>query len=224
MKRMIRAAVAAALVAGGTGSIGCANTGHQANEGAAGGGGVYRSFVDPCWPERYNMEARAEVLAPFAQQVNNGSVLNQTIWNWYFETGSDKLTPAGQKKLDSIAQTRPSPDTRLYLQATRDVPVTNENMDKVGAERESLTAKRAASIQKYMGTQPAIGGNATAYEIFVHDTPTLGMPAAFAASAYRSQGSGYTGGLQGSGGSGGGGSGGGGGGSGGGGGGGTSSR
>jgi hypothetical protein len=194
MKRIVRAAAAAALVAGGTGSIGCVHTGQPAGEGAAGGGAIYRSFVDPCWPERYNMQARAEVLAPFAQQVNNGQVLNQTIWNWYFEPGTDKLTPAGRIKLDSIAQTRPAPDTRLYLQAARDVAVTNENVDKVGALRDELTVKRAAAVQKYMTTQPAIG-NAFAYEIFVHDAPTAGIPADFAAAAYRGQSQGYRGGI-----------------------------
>jgi hypothetical protein len=200
MKRMMRAAAVAALVAGGTGSIGCTHGGRQADDGT-GGGGVYRSFVDPCWPERYSMEARHEVLAPFAQQVNNGNTLHQTIWNWYFEPGTDKLNTAGRAKLDTIAQTRPHPDTRLYLQAARDVVVTNDNMDKVGGERDTLTQKRAAAIQKYMSTQPAIGGNALAYEIYVHDAAPTGMPADFAAAAYRGQGRGYSGMLPGSGGS-----------------------
>lgn len=195
MKRVMRAAAIAVLAAGGAGSIGCTHTG--GSDGAAGGGGVYRSFVDPCWPERYTMTARSEVLAPFAQQVNNGHTLHQTIWNWYFEAGTDKLNTAGRAKLDSIAQTRPSPDTRLYLQAARDLAMTPENADKVAAERESLTQKRAAAIQKYMGQQPAIGGNATAYEIFVHDTPTLGMPASFTATSVRQQQSGYRGNLPG---------------------------
>lgn len=200
MKRVIRAAAAALAIAG-TGSIGCVHTDRSAERSAErnarleaeGGGGHYRSWVDPCWPERYNATARNEVLAPFSQQVNNGNVLNQTIWNWYFEKGTDKLTPAGRAKLDSIAQTRPAPDTRLYLQAARDVPVTNENIDKVGDERESLTAKRAAAIQKYMGTQPAIGGNALAYEIHVHDARQLPMPADFTATSFRGQARGYTG-------------------------------
>jgi len=199
MKRMMRAATAAAVMAAGAGSIGCAQTGHGGNDGAAGGGGVYRSFVDPCWPERYNMTARSEVLAPFAQQVNNGTVLHQTLWNWYFEKGSEKLTPAGMAKLDSIAQTRPSPDPRLYLQAARDLDATNENLDKVAGERETLTQKRAAAVMRYLAAQPAIG-NPAPYEIFVHDAPTLGIPASFTAKSVTEQQGGYKGNLQGGGG------------------------
>ena len=201
MKRVMRAAAVAALAVGGTGSIGCAGSGHQAGEGAAGGGAVYRQFVDPCYPERYNATARTETLAPFAAQVNNGNVLNQTIWNWYFEVNekdrspSDRLTEAGRRKLDSIAQTRPSPDSRLYIQAARDLAVTGDNADKISGLRDDLTARRAAAIQKYMSTQPTIGGNAVAYEIFVHDAPTSGMPAEFAASSFRSQTLGYRGGI-----------------------------
>lgn len=194
MKRVMRAAAVAALAAGGTGSIGCVHTGKGPSDCAAGGGSVYRQFVDPCYPERYNAAARAEVLAPFAIQVNNGQVLNQTIWNWYFEAGTDKLTSAGRAKLDSIAQTRPGPDPKLYLQAARDVSVTNENIEKVGAQREDLTSKRAAAVLKYMNTQPVIG-NAVAYEIFVHDAPTAGIPAEFATQAFRSQSLGYRGGI-----------------------------
>jgi hypothetical protein len=192
MKRMIRVAAAAVLVSGG---IGCTHS-HGDKDGAAGGGGVYRSFVDPCWPERYNMTARSEVLAPFAQQVNNGTVMHQTLWNWYFEKGTDKLTPAGMAKLDSIAQTRPAPDPRLYLQAARDLEATNDNLDKIAADRETLTSKRAAVVMKYLSAQPAIG-NPTPYEVFVHDTPTLGMPASFTAATVRDQQRGYVGSLPG---------------------------
>jgi hypothetical protein len=194
MKRVMRAAAVAALAAGSTGSIGCVTTGKGPSECAAGGGAIYRQFVDPCYPERYNATARAEVLAPFAIQVNNGQFLNQTMWNWYFETGTDKLTTAGRAKLDSIAQTRPAPDTRLYLQAARDVVVTNENMEKVGGVRDELTVRRAAAVQRYMSTQPQIG-NPVAYEIFVHDADTSGIASAFAMQAFRSQTLGYRGGI-----------------------------
>src|SRR5205823_9426949 len=35
----------------------------------------YQKCVDPCWPERYNAQARTEVIAAFAPQVQNGHVL-----------------------------------------------------------------------------------------------------------------------------------------------------
>jgi hypothetical protein len=194
MKRIVRAAAAAGLAVGGAGSIGCVHDGQQAGDGAAGGGSLCRQFIDPCWPERYNATARAEVIAPFAAQVNNGHVLNQTIWNWYFEPGTDHLTAAGRAKLDSIAQTRPVPDNRLYLQAVRDIAVTNENVDKAGALRDDLTVRRAVAVQRYMATQPAIG-NAVAYDIFVHDAMTEGIPSAFPINSFRSQTIGYRGGI-----------------------------
>src|SRR5262245_49955435 len=108
MNRMIRAAAAAAILTSGLGSIGCVSTG-SCGSGSCGGGALgghrgaargeghgalgdcYRNFIDPCYPERYEHAARQAVLAPFAQQVHNGHVLNQTIWNYYFEAGSDKL-------------------------------------------------------------------------------------------------------------------------------------
>jgi hypothetical protein len=192
-------------VARGAAPTGCAGGGCGAGVGVAGGGAacgdgaILRTYIDPCWPERYNRVARDEVLAPFAAQVNNGHVLNQTIWNWYFDAGTDKLNTAGLAKLDSIARTRPAPDYRLYLQAARDVVVTPTNMDKVAAERDELTARRAAAIQKYMATQPAIG-TPVAYEVFVHDAPTVGIPAEFSASSFRGQSRGYVGGIGGGGG------------------------
>src|SRR4051794_6467714 len=123
MRTWTRRAVAAALTAGGVGAAGGAGPG---------AGGDFRDWGDPGWPDRYNAAARAEVVAPFATQVNNGHVLNQTIWNWYFDAGGDKLNTAGMAKLDSLARERPGPDPRLYLQSARDVLVTPETMDKVG--------------------------------------------------------------------------------------------
>src|SRR5579871_1840134 len=111
MNRFVRGAVAAALVAGGLGSAGCAGTGGSVARGTApdgapyggrcagcdgggpglakghGDGAIYRTFVDVCWPERYNAAARDEVLDPFRKQVNNGNVMFQTVYNFMFEPG-----------------------------------------------------------------------------------------------------------------------------------------
>ncbi len=191
MKRFVRTAAAAAIAA--SGSLGCMHTGGSTTSSTHGDGAKYRNWVDTCYPERYNAIARQETVAAFAPQVSNGHIMNQTVWNWYFEPGSDKLTPAGFAKLDSIAQVRPAPDSRIYLQAARDIAPTAENGDKLGELRTELTAKRAAAVQKYMNSQPAV--NQVAYELFVHDAAVPGVPAEFGASSFRGQRQGYSGGL-----------------------------
>ena len=50
----------------------------------------YAEVVDPCYPTRYMYMARREVKAALAPQVNNGHVLDQTVWNWMFEPGTDR--------------------------------------------------------------------------------------------------------------------------------------
>jgi hypothetical protein len=132
-------------------------------------------------------------VAPFAQQVVNGHVLNQTIWNYYFEFGTDTLSPAGIEKLTSIARVRPGPDPKLYIQTARDIPASVDPL-KIPDVRADLDAKRAVSIQKYLASQPAFGG-AVAYEVFVHDAATPGLNAEMASSAYRGSFRGYAGGI-----------------------------
>jgi len=191
MNRMIRAATVAALLTSGLGSIGCVHTGERKTL-----GDCYRNAVDPCYPDRYEFAARQSVVAPFAQQVVNGHVLNQTIWNYYFEFGTDKLTPAGLEKLNSITRTRPAPDPKLYIQTARDIPA-NIDPDKVSALRADLDTKRAAAIQQYMASQPAF--EAVAYEIYVHDPVVPGINAEMVENAYRGSFFQYRGGVSGAG-------------------------
>jgi hypothetical protein len=158
-----------------------------------GDGAVYRTLVDTCYPERYNAAARDEVLDPFRKQVNNGNVMHQTVWNYMFESGSEKLTAAGYDKLDALAKTRPYPDPKVYIQTARDVAVTPETIDKVAAQRDDLDAKRAAAVQRYLASQPTL--NPTVYEVFIHDPVVPGIDAIFSAGAYRGQLLGYRGGI-----------------------------
>jgi outer membrane protein OmpA-like peptidoglycan-associated protein len=192
----LRAAAAALVLAGGFGSLGCAHDGCARGECARGQKAPvedhYRNWYDTNWPDRYDYAARQSVLAPFAQQAANGHFLHQTIWNFYFEPGSDKLTPGGMEKLDTLARTNPGPDTKIYIQTSRDLVVTPETAEKNVALRSDLDARRAAAIQRYLNTQP---GGAITYEIAVHDAPVPGMPAIFAGQSFRSQRSGYVGGL-----------------------------
>jgi hypothetical protein len=214
---MIRAAAAAAILVSGLGSVGCVNTGTCGSGSGCGTGGCgtgagghgggalcanggpieacYRNFVDPCYPERYNHAARQAVIAPFAQQVHNGHVLNQSVWNYYFELGTDVLTPAGQEKLISLARVRPIPDPKVYIQTARDLPATLDPA-KAPDVRADLDVKRAAAVQRFLASQPAFGAP-IAYEIYVHDSPTPGIIADMAANGYRGSILGYRGGISG---------------------------
>jgi hypothetical protein len=202
MNRLFRAALVAAILPAGLASVGCAHKSGSGCGDASGCGGAadggcgakYRNCVDVAWPDRYNYAARQAVVAPFAQQVATGHFLHQSIWNFYFEPGTDKLTPGGIDKLDALARTTPAPDTRIYIQTAHDIAVTPENIDKVVALRNDLNGKRAAAIKKHMATQ---FGPAAEYEVYVHDAPVPGISGVFAGNAYRGQGSGYVGGLDG---------------------------
>ncbi len=214
MNRTMRAAAAAAILTSGLGSIGCVNTGTSGCSsgscaGGAGAGGIgargeghgpigdhWRNFVDPCYPERYNYAARESVIYPFAQQAANGHFLNQTIWNYYFEAGTDRLTPAGIEKLDSLTRARPAPDPRLYIQTARDIPATPENVGKLADVRAELDSKRAAAVKKYMSTQLFAP---VAFEVFVHDAPVPGMNSDMALRAYNGSILQYRGGVSGAG-------------------------
>jgi hypothetical protein len=186
MNRSIRAAAAAAILTCGLGSIGCANgTGATLED-------RYRNAYDVSWPDRYDYAARESVLAPFAQQVATGHFIDQTIWNWYFEYQSDKLSRGGIDKLNALARETPGADPVIYLQTARDLEVTPENTDKFNALRENLDARRAASIKKYMGTQPGVG---VSYVVKVHDAPVPSIYGPFGVAAFNGQKSGFKGGI-----------------------------
>ncbi|HUR55648.1 MAG TPA: hypothetical protein VMZ71_16040 [Gemmataceae bacterium] len=198
MNRFVRAASAAAVL--GFGALGCTHSRGAGDCPTAGGGAAgktcgdrYRDLVDPSWPERYNSVARQEVVAPFATQVNNGHVLNQTLYNWHFETGTDALNPAGVQKLASLAKTRPGLDPRLYIQTARDLPMTAESLPHLAAHRTELDARRAVMVQKFMAAQPG----APAVEVSIHDPVVPGIEAQFGGAAYRGMVNGYRGGLTG---------------------------
>ena len=65
---------------------------------------TYREVVDPCWPERYSSMARQSVNEATNAQAFNGHVLDQTVWNYHFEEGTDKLRRSGQLLLDRLAR------------------------------------------------------------------------------------------------------------------------
>ena len=177
MNRMFQAGLTLVAAAGTFGSVGCMHSGRPGVQER------YAEVVDPCWPERYNAVARQEVLAPFAAQVANGTVVDQTIFNYHFEPGTDKLTPGGYDKLDYLARRRPAPDSRLYLQTTRDVSYDAAKPEVVGTTRADLDAKRIAAVHKYLTA--SVAPRQIAFEVQVIDTPDLSIRAEGPANAVR---------------------------------------
>src|SRR5436309_33552 len=140
MTSLTRKALAGAVLAGAIGSSGCWTTG---------------KCVDPCWPERYNFKARQEVISAFAPQVQNGHILDQTLYNTAFAVGTDELTNIGRDQLDTLVRRRPAPDPRIFLATARDIPYDTANPGAFIETRRGLDNTRAASIQRYLTAQTA---------------------------------------------------------------------
>src|SRR5262249_8143750 len=101
-------------------------------------------LADPCWPERYAYQARQEVYAASGPQVRNGHVLDQTVWNFHFETGSDKLHPAGIEHLNYLIRRRPHADTAIFVQTAGpgDVAYDPASPEKFVERRADLDVRR----------------------------------------------------------------------------------
>lgn len=144
----------------------------------------YRQLVDPCWPERYNAEARMSVRNTFAAQVHNGHMLDQTVWNYHFEidpkTGlpTDRLNPAGMEHLKYLARKLPVPDTRLYLQTAQEIPGAGVmSPERLGQVRADLDSRRVAAIQRYLAGMMSGRPTAAAFDVAVVDPYEVGISA-----------------------------------------------
>jgi len=164
MARYMTKLVAGAVLAGGAAlAAGCHWDGEQ-------------KHGDPCWPDRYSNEARAAVVANFQPQVENGHVLDQTVWNLHFEPGADRLNGAGMDKLDQVARRRPHPDQRLFLQTARDMAYEAGKPEEYAAKRQELDTKRVAAVQKYLST--TLTGRQVSFDVQIHDPAVPGIDAA----------------------------------------------
>jgi hypothetical protein len=144
---------------------------------AASGGCLehYRNVVDPCYPDRYECTARLEVLGAFGPQVQNGHVLDQTLWNYQFDEGSDKLNAQGYDRLDYLVRRRPAPDTHIFLATARDLKFDPTNPDAYTDARRDLDSRRIIAIQRYLAAQTA--GRPMEFEVVVHDPQEVGQSA-----------------------------------------------
>lgn len=149
----------------------------------------YREVVDPCWPERYNAVARHTIRDTMNAQAGNGHLLDQAVWNWQFDMDpvtkapTDRLNPAGIKRLEYLARRRPSPDCTIILETAHDIPVDAKNpVDAQAPARNDLDARRSAAIQRFMndyntGRVPAVAFHVEVMDVAdpsVHSLPLAG--------------------------------------------------
>ncbi len=102
----------------------------------------YRDVVDPYYPKRYNVDARNSVRACLAPQVSNGNVLDQTVWDFHFETGKPELNAMGKDHLKRLARRRPAAQEVIFLQVA-------QNPDE-NANNKELNKARSENIKTYM--------------------------------------------------------------------------
>jgi len=102
----------------------------------------YRDVVDPYYPKRYRVEARNSVRASLAPQVSNGNVLDQTVWDFHFETGKPELNAMGKDHLKRLARRRPAAQEVIFLQVA-------QNPDEIANNKE-LNKARSENIKAYM--------------------------------------------------------------------------
>ena len=151
----------------------------------------YSDLVDPCYPMRYSYAARQETIAAVAPQMSNGHVLDQTIWNSQFESGSDKLTSGGLAKLTQLARRRPAPDAVVYVQTAEDIAYDPANADKFAQTRKDLDQKRADAVQNYLVKYA--GPRGLSFQVLVHDPSEVGISAVPAAISIAKNNSGAVG-------------------------------
>ncbi len=160
--------------------------------------GCSNQLYDPCYPQRYWNLASREVNRAMSPQVLNGHVLDQTVWNQFFEPGTDHLTPGGMAHLQYLSRRRPSPDTTIYLATAMDLTYDPACPERYCGARQELDSLRAAAIQKFL-----VGlncGRPTEFQVCVHDPANVSVSALPVSSSVTQMYAQYKGGLGGPGG------------------------
>jgi len=127
----------------------------------------FDELVDPCYPDRYMCAARRCVNDSMAPQVQNGHVLDQTIWEHHFLPNTATLTNGGKIHLDYLLRRRPHPDTMVYIQTAQSIPGDPAKPADLVKMRSELDAQRVTAVQNYLNTLGAARG--ATFQVAVHD-------------------------------------------------------
>ncbi len=128
-------------------------------------------------------QSRRDTKAACQPEAYNGRVLDQTIWNWYFEPGTERLTAGGLEHLAWIGRRKPQPDTLVFLQTAQDFPYDPTAPDKLAETRADLDARRIVAIKKVLQAQTE---GKYQFEIEIHDPAEISRPSNDASAVGRS--------------------------------------
>ncbi len=143
----------------------------------------HRKCVDPCYPQRYNYMARNEVLEGVINQSNNGHILDQTVWNRFFDVDTkgqptDKLNALGREHLAYLTRRRPNPDPKIYLQTSHDLGYNAADPPEANAQkRAELDSKRLLAVHQFLAAQTAGRNLGFAFVVTIHDPAEVGLAA-----------------------------------------------
>ncbi|MFM7151540.1 MAG: hypothetical protein ACKO23_17075 [Gemmataceae bacterium] len=138
-------------------------------------------LYDHCWPSRYSNLAHRAVNRAFTPQVQNGHVLEQTIWNYMFEPGTDVLTPMGLAQLQHLSRRRPEADRTVYLATSLDLQYDPACPERYAGARQELDTLRVAAVQKYLVAVNA--GRGQDFQVLLHDPADVSVYAQGPANA-----------------------------------------
>jgi hypothetical protein len=143
----------------------------------------------PIWPmEAYSQQATASIAQALQAQVQNGELVEMTVWNHHFEekvnddgTRTTNLRPSGLALLHRAARRYSQrPDFLILVQTARDQEFTPDQIDTYAAELDLLDAARVAAVRDYL-TKVLRRPDA---RVLVHDPAIVGMPSEEMTLAY----------------------------------------
>ncbi|MSR32530.1 MAG: hypothetical protein EXR99_13610 [Gemmataceae bacterium] len=134
----------------------------------------YRDVVDPYYPKRYQVQARNSVRNLVNTQVENGAILDKTVWDFYFDKGTAELNNMGQTHLKRLAQERPAPCPTVFLQTAQSPPAMVQPANPIAALRDARTLdqKRQETVVKYLNAL-CEGRECPEFQVVLHDPPEV---------------------------------------------------
>jgi hypothetical protein len=155
-------------------------------------------LYDRCWYQRYTNLAHRAVNRAMTPQVQNGHVLDQTVWNHMFEPGTDLLNPMGQAHLQYVSRRRPEVDRTVYLATAMDLQYDPACPERYAGARQELDSLRVAAVQKFLVALNA--GRCSDFQVLLHDPADVSVSTQGPAFSVQQMYSRYRGGLGGAGG------------------------